>query len=144
MIRIKIVNKSDNPLPSYHTSGSAGMDLRAYTEEPIRIEPLERLLIPTGIYISLPAGYEAQIRARSGMSLKHGITTANGIGTIDSDYRGEIKVILVNLSNEAYTIESGDRIAQMVIARYERSDFEEVEDLDETDRSSGGFGHTGY
>ncbi|NLX61759.1 MAG: dUTP diphosphatase [Tissierellia bacterium] len=143
-MKVKIVNKSNFPLPTYKTTGSAGMDLHANIEEPIVLKPLERALIPTGLYISIPQGYEAQIRARSGMALKHGITLANGIGTIDSDYRGEIGVILVNLSNEEYIINSGDRVAQLVIAKYERVELEEVESLDETERGSGGFGHTGY
>ncbi len=143
-MKIKIVNKSNFPLPSYKTIGSAGMDLCANIDEPIVIRPLDRVLIPTGLYISVPEGYEAQVRARSGMALKHGITLANGIGTIDSDYRGEIGVILVNLSNEEYVINKGDRIAQLVIAKYERVEFEEVESLDKTERGSGGFGHTGY
>lgn len=143
-MKIKIVNKSDFPLPSYKTVGSAGMDLHANIDEPIVLKPLNRALIPTGLYISIPEGYEAQIRARSGMALKHGITLANGIGTIDSDYRGEIGVILVNLSNEEYIINKGDRIAQLVIAKYERVEFVEVDSLDETERGSGGFGHTGY
>lgn len=143
-MKIKIVNKSSFPLPSYKTIGSAGMDLCANINEPVVLKPLNRVLIPTGLYISIPEGYEAQIRARSGMALKHGITLANGIGTIDSDYRGEIGVILVNLSNEDYVINRGDRIAQLVIAKYERIELEEVDSLDETERGSGGFGHTGY
>lgn len=143
-MKIEIINKSKYDLPKYETSGSAGMDLIANIDEPIKLKPLERELVPTGLYISLPEGYEAQIRARSGLSYKHGITTANGIGTIDSDYRGEIGVILVNLSNEEYTVNAGDRIAQMVIAKYEKAEFIEVEELSETTRSDGGFGHTGY
>lgn len=143
-MKIEIINKSKYDLPKYETSGSAGMDLIANIDEPIKLKPLEREVVPTGLYISLPEGYEAQIRARSGLSYKHGITTANGIGTIDSDYRGEIGVILVNLSNEEYTVNAGDRIAQMVIAKYEKAEFIEVEELSETTRSDGGFGHTGY
>ncbi|NLY67373.1 MAG: dUTP diphosphatase [Tissierellia bacterium] len=143
-MRIKVVNKSNFPLPSYKTIGAAGMDLYANIDQPIVLKPLDRVLIPTGLYISVPEGYEAQIRARSGMALKHGITLANGIGTIDSDYRGEVGVILVNLSNEEYVINKGDRIAQLVIAKYEKIEFEEVDFLDETERGSGGFGHTGY
>ncbi len=143
-MKIEIINKSKFGLPKYETSGSAGMDLIADIDEPINLKPLERQVVPTGLYISLPEGYEAQIRARSGLSYKHGITTANGIGTIDSDYRGEIGVILVNLSNEEYTINSGDRIAQMIIAKYEKAEFIEVEELSETTRNDGGFGHTGY
>lgn len=143
-MKIEIINKSKFELPRYETSGSAGMDLMANLDEPVVLKPLERSVVPTGLYIALPEGYEAQIRARSGLSLKHGITTANGIGTIDSDYRGEIGVILVNLSNETYTINSGDRIAQMVIAKYEKATFIDVEELSETTRNEGGFGHTGY
>ena len=143
-MRIKVVNKSNFPLPSYKTIGAAGMDLYANIDQPIVLKPLDRVLIPTGLYISVPEGYEAQIRARSGMALKHGMTLANGIGTIDSDYRGEVGVILVNLSNEEYVINKGDRIAQLVIAKYEKIEFEEVDFLDETERGSGGFGHTGY
>lgn len=143
-MKIEIINKSKYDLPKYETSGSAGMDLIANIDEPIKLKPLEREVVPTGLYISLPEGYEAQIRARSGLSYKHGITTANGIGTIDSDYRGEIGVILVNLSNEEYIVNAGDRIAQMVIAKYEKAEFIEVEELSETTRSDGGFGHTGY
>ena len=143
-MKIEIINKSKYDLPKYETSGSAGMDLMANIDEPIQLKPLERYIVPTGLYIALPEGYEAQIRARSGLSYKHGITTANGIGTIDSDYRGEIEVILVNLSNETYTINAGDRIAQMVINKYETATFVEVEELTETTRSGGGFGHTGY
>ena len=127
IMRIKVVNKSNFPLPSYKTIGAAGMDLYANIDQPIVLKPLDRVLIPTGLYISVPEGYEAQIRARSGMALKHGITLANGIGTIDSDYRGEVGVILVNLSNEEYVINKGDRIAQLVIAKYEKIEFEEVD-----------------
>lgn len=143
-MKIKVVNKSDLPLPSYKTKGSSGMDLYANIDKPITIKPMERVLIPTGLYISIPAGYEAQVRARSGLAIKHGITLANGIGTIDSDYRGEIGVILINLGQEAYTINRGDRIAQLVIVKYERVEFELVSDLDSTERGEGGFGHTGY
>ncbi|NMA86559.1 MAG: dUTP diphosphatase [Tissierellia bacterium] len=143
-MKIKIVNKSDLPTPKYRTSGAAGMDLYANIQESVAIEPLETTLIPTGLYISIPEGYEGQIRARSGLALKHGITLANGIGTIDSDYRGELGVILVNLSKETYIINKGDRIAQLVFIKYEKAQFEEVISLDETDRGEGGFGHTGY
>ncbi|MDO5717547.1 MAG: dUTP diphosphatase [Tissierellia bacterium] len=143
-MKINIINKSKYELPKYETCGSAGMDLVANIEEPVIINPLEREIIPTGLYIELPQGYEAQIRARSGLSYKHGITTANGIGTIDSDYRGEIGVILVNLSHEPYSVEPGDRIAQMIIAKYEKAEFVEVDEILETERSDGGFGHTGY
>lgn len=143
-MKIKIINKSKFGLPKYKTEESAGMDLYANITDPVVLKPLERVLIPTGISISLPMGYEGQVRARSGLSYKHGITMANGIGTIDSDYRGEISVNLVNISNQDYTISPGDRIAQLIIASYERVDLVEVEELDETDRSAGGFGHTGY
>lgn len=130
-------------MPAYQTSGSAGVDLRAYLEESVTLEPLERTLIPTGLHIALPEGYEAQIRARSGLSIKHGITLINAVGTIDSDYRGEIKIGLVNLSNDSYTIEPGERVAQMIIAKYEQVHFQLVDELDETDRGEGGFGSTG-
>ncbi len=140
---VRIINRSGNPLPKYETSGSAGMDLRAYIPEPITLGPLERTLVPTGLHIELPHGYEAQIRARSGLAFKRGLTMLNSPGTIDSDYRGEIKCIVVNLSNEPQTIEPGERIAQMIIARYEQISWKEVETLEETDRSSGGFGSTG-
>ncbi len=143
-MKIEIVNKSKFELPAYKTEGSAGMDLKANIEEDITILPLERKLISTGIYISIPIGYEGQIRARSGLALNHGITLANGIGTIDSDYRGELKVILINLGKEEYTVKDGDRIAQLVFMKYEIADFIEVEILDDTDRGSGGFGHSGY
>ncbi|MFP4663483.1 MAG: dUTP diphosphatase [Bacteroidales bacterium] len=142
-MQVKIVNTSKNPVPEYKTDMSAGMDLRASLDAPVRLEPLERRLISTGLYIELPEGHEAQIRPRSGMSLKHGITVLNTPGTIDADYRGEIGVILVNLSNEAYTIENGERICQMVIARHEQAELIEVESLNETVRGAGGFGHTG-
>ncbi len=142
-MEIKIVNKSSNPLPEYKTTGSAGMDLRASLEEPIVLKPLERKLIPTGLYISLPNGYEAQIRPRSGLALKNGITVLNTPGTIDADYRGEIGVILINLSNEDFEIANGDRICQMVINKIEMPQLEEVTILDETERGEGGFGHTG-
>ena len=140
---VRIINRSGNPLPKYETSGSAGMDLRAYIPEPITLGPLERTLVPTGPHIELPHGYEAQIRARSGLAFKRGLTMLNSPGTIDSDYRGEIKCIVVNISNEPQTIEPGERIAQMIIARYEQISWKEVETLEETDRSSGGFGSTG-
>lgn len=141
---MKVKIKSDSGiLPFYETEGSAGMDLRAYIEEPLTLKPGQRMLVPTGIYIELPVGYEAQIRARSGLAIKKGIGLVNGIGTIDSDYRGEIKVILINWGEEDFVIENGDRIAQMVIARYERIEWEQTDDLSETERGSGGFGHTG-
>ena len=140
---VKIINKSKYPLPSYATTGSAGLDIYANLECDMLVSPMQRVLVPTGLYIALEDGFEAQIRSRSGMSLKHGIVVANGIGTIDSDYRGEIKVILVNISNEDYIIKSGDKIAQMVINEYTRANFVEVTSLDETTRSDGGFGHSG-
>lgn len=140
---IKIVNKSDNPLPGYSTELSAGMDIRAFLKEEILLKPLQRALIPTGLYIQLPEGYEAQIRPRSGMALKHGISILNTPGTIDADYRGEIGVIIVNLSNDDFVIKSGERICQMVISKHETANWEQVEILDETARGAGGFGHTG-
>lgn len=144
MLKIKIVNKGHQPLPQYATEQSAGMDLRANIGEyPIVLLPLERKLIPTGLYIALPKGYEAQIRPRSGLALKKGITVLNTPGTIDADYRGEIGVVLINLSNEDFVIEDGERIAQMVIARHEQGEFIPVEVLDETERADGGFGHSG-
>ena len=140
---VQIINKSNNKLPEYATSQSAGMDLRANIEEPIILAPLERKLIPTGLHIALPVGYEAQVRPRSGLALKHGITVLNTPGTIDADYRGDIGVILINLSNEPFEIKPGERIAQLVIAKYEQISWEQVEVLDETERGSGGYGHTG-
>lgn len=141
-MKVKIKSES-GILPFYETEGSAGMDLRAYLDEPVTLAPGKRMLVPTGLYIELPAGYEAQIRARSGLAIKKGIGLVNGIGTIDSDYRGEIKVILINWGEDDFVIENGDRIAQMVIAKYERIEWEETADLTETERGSGGFGHTG-
>jgi len=142
-MQIRIINRSNNPLPAYETAGSAGMDLRAYTEADILVKPMERKLIPTGLFIELPDGYEAQIRPRSGMAFRHGITLPNTPATIDSDYRGEIKVAVINLSNEDFVIKSGDRIAQMVIARYEKATWDLTDSLTETKRGEGGFGHTG-
>ena len=142
-MKIRIVNKSTNALPQYATSQSAGIDLRANLAEPVVLKPMERKLIPTGLFIELPEGYEAQIRPRSGLALKHGITVLNTPGTIDADYRGEIGVILINLSTEDFKIEHGERICQMVIARHEHIEWEEVEVLDETERGAGGFGSTG-
>lgn len=142
-MQIKIINQSANPLPQYETSGSAGMDLRANLLQPITLKPSERQLIPTGIFIELPIGYEAQIRPRSGLAYKRGLTCANTPGTIDSDYRGEIQVILINLSNEPQTIEHGERIAQMIVARYERIEWISADTLSQTERGSGGFGSTG-
>jgi dUTP pyrophosphatase len=141
--KVKIVNKSDNDLPRYETEGSAGMDIRAMLSEPVILKPLQRALIPTGLYIELPDGYEAQIRPRSGLAFKKGLSILNSPGTIDSDYRGEIKVLLINLSNETAILNTGERIAQMVISKYERIAFEEVDELSETKRGVGGFGHTG-
>lgn len=142
-MNVKIINKSKNPLPAYATPLSAGMDLRANLEEPVTLNPMERRLIPTGLFIELPQGYEAQIRPRSGLALKKGITVLNTPGTIDADYRGEIGVILINLSGEPFVIESGERICQMVIARHETAEFIEVNELSSTERGAGGFGHTG-
>ena len=143
MIPIKIINKSEFELPSYQTAASAGMDLRANNEDPIMLKPLERAIIPTGIYIELPVGYEAQIRPRSGLAAKKGISLVNSPGTIDADYRGEIGVILVNLSNESFTVEKGERIAQMVIAKHEQAQWVLVDELGESERGAGGFGSTG-
>jgi dUTP pyrophosphatase len=140
---IRIINKSKNSLPAYETVHSAGMDLRADLESQVTLNPMERKLVPTGLYIELPEGFEAQIRPRSGLAFKHGISIANSPGTIDADYRGEIKVLLINLSNEAYSINTGDRIAQMIIARHEKVDWQKVEALNETSRGAGGYGHTG-
>ena len=143
MIKIKLLNKGNQEAPAYATPQSAGMDLRANIEEPITINPMERVLIGTGLYIALPIGYEAQVRPRSGLALKHGITVLNTPGTIDADYRGEIKVLLVNLSKDPFTVNVGERIAQMVIARHEQGKFIVVDELDETERGEGGYGHTG-
>ena len=142
-VSVKIVNKSHHALPSYSTLFSAGMDIRANLSEPVTLAPMERRLIPTGLFIALPEGYEAQIRPRSGLALKHGITIPNSPGTIDADYRGEIGIILVNLSSEPFTVNDGERICQMVIAAHSHVDWESVETLDDTERGAGGFGHTG-
>ena len=142
-MRVKIVNKSNHQLPSYATASSAGMDLKANTLEPIVLKPMERYLFPTGIYIQLPEGYEAQIRPRSGLAAKYGITVTNAPGTVDADYTGEVKVSLINLSNDTFVVQPGERIAQMVIARYEKITWNEVAELDETERGAGGFGSTG-
>lgn len=142
-VKVKIINKSSNALPEYATPLSAGMDLRANISESIIIQPLERRLIPTGIFLQLPEGYECQIRPRSGLALKHGITVLNSPGTIDADYRGEVCVILANMSSQPFTIEKGERICQMVVARHASVDWDEVDVLDETERGAGGFGHTG-
>lgn len=142
-MKVNIINKGHQPLPQYATPLSAGMDLRANLEEPVILKPLERKLIPTGLHIALPAGFEAQVRPRSGLALKKGITVLNTPGTIDADYRGEIGVVLINLSQEEFVVNDGERIAQMVIARHENAEFIEVEVLDETERGEGGYGHTG-
>ena len=143
MIQIKVINKGHQQLPAYATSQSAGMDLRANLEAPIVLKPMERKLVSTGLFIALPEGFEAQVRPRSGLALKHGITVLNTPGTIDADYRGEVMVLLVNFSQEEFVIRDGERIAQMVIARHEQGYFVEVEELDETERGTGGYGHTG-
>ena len=142
-IAVKIVNQSANQLPAYATEGSAGMDLRASLEHPVTLQPLERKLLPTGLFIELPAGYEAQVRPRSGLALKQGITCLNSPGTVDSDYRGEIKIILINLSNEPQVIHPGDRIAQMIICNVDKASLVLVQELNDTQRGEGGFGHTG-
>ena len=143
MVKIKIVNTGHQPLPAYATQQSAGLDLRANLDESIVLRPMERRLMPTGLRIALPEGYEAQVRPRSGLALKHGITVLNTPGTIDADYRGEVMVLLVNFSQEDFIINDGERIAQLVVARYEQADFLSVEELDETERGAGGYGHTG-
>ena len=142
-MKIQVVNRGHQPLPAYATPQSAGMDLRANIGEPIVLRPMERRLVPTGLYIALPPGHEAQVRPRSGLALKHGITVLNSPGTVDADYRGEIGVLLINLSQEDFVINDGERIAQMIIARHEQGEFVEVEALDETERGAGGYGHTG-
>ena len=142
-LEIRIINKSSNHLPEYATDGSSGMDLRAYIAEPVKLQPLERTLIPTGLFIELPPGFEAQVRPRSGLAIKHGLTCLNTPGTIDADYRGEIKIILINLSNEPQVVHTGDRVAQMVIQKVEKITWKVAESLEETERSAGGFGHTG-
>ena len=143
MLQVKIVNRSPYPCPAYATPQSAGVDLRASMEQPVMLQPLQRAMIPTGLYIALPAGYEAQVRPRSGLAAKHGITVLNTPGTIDADYRGEIRVILVNLSDQPFEVVPGERIAQMVIARHEQGEWEQVDELDATERGAGGFGSTG-
>jgi dUTP pyrophosphatase len=142
-MQIQIINKSNNPLPAYETSGSAGMDIRAFIENEVVLKPFERKLIPTGLFIELPEGYEAQLRPRSGLALKHGISLPNSPATIDSDYRGEIKVALINLSNEDFTIKNGERIAQMIITRHEKAEWISVQEISATTRGEGGFGSTG-
>ncbi len=143
MIKINVVNRGHHPLPAYATPQSAGMDLRANLDEAVVLRPLERRLIPTGLYIALPEGYEAQVRPRSGLALKHGLTVLNAPGTIDADYRGEVGVVLVNLSQQDFTVNDGERIAQLVVARCEQAELAVVEQLDETERGAGGYGHTG-
>ena len=142
-MKVKIINKSKHPLPEYATELSAGLDLRANIEAPVRLEPLQRVLVPTGLFIALPQGYEAQIRPRSGLAFKHGITVLNTPGTIDADYRGEIKIILVNLSGDPFVINDGERICQMVVAAHARVEWESCDELESTERGEGGFGHTG-
>ena len=142
-VTVKIVNNSSNTLPHYETIGSSGMDLRANLEEPVKLQPLQRALIPTGLFIELPLGFEAQVRPRSGLAIKHGITCLNSPGTVDSDYRGELKIVLINLSNETFMIQHGERIAQMVIQPVVKAEWQEVEVLNESKRGAGGFGHTG-
>ena len=143
MTKIKVISKGRHPLPQYATPQSAGMDLRANIDSPVTLRPMERRLIPTGLFIALPAGYEAQVRPRSGLALKHGITVLNTPGTIDADYRGEVMVLLVNLSDKDFVVEDGERVAQMVVARHEQGQWVEVEELDATERGAGGYGHTG-
>ena len=142
-VKVKIINKSNNPTPAYSTEDSAGMDVRAFVNEPITLNPLERVLVPTGLYMELPQGYQCEIRPRSGLALKKGITVLNTPGPIDADYRGEVGVILVNLSNEPFVINNGERICQMVIMNYTKAEWVEVEELNDTERGAGGFGHTG-
>jgi dUTP pyrophosphatase len=142
-VEIKIVNTSDNPIPEYATEGSAGLDLRASVSQPVVLQPMERKMIPTGLFLEIPEGYEVQVRPRSGMAIKHGITCLNSPGTVDSDYRGEIKIILINLSSEPHTINTGDRIAQMVVAKVEKAILKTTDQLQSTARGEGGFGHTG-
>lgn len=142
-MKVKVINRSRHELPQYETPQSAGLDIRANVDSPVVLKPLERKLVPTGLYVELPVGYEAQIRPRSGLALKHGISLLNTPGTIDADYRGEIGVIMVNLSNEEFTVNDGDRIAQMVVARHEQVEWQAVETLADSERGEGGFGHTG-
>lgn len=142
-VKVKVINDGNHDLPEYETDGASGIDLKASIATPMALKPLERALVPTGLFMSIPKGYEGQIRGRSGLALKNGITLANGVGTIDSDYRGEIKVILINLGDKEFIINDGDRIAQFILTQYEKVEFELVDNLDLTDRDSGGFGHTG-
>lgn len=143
-MKIKIINQSNNPLPTYETTGAAGMDVRAHLPEAITLSPLQRAMIPTGLFLEIPEGYEVQVRPRSGLAAKKGLTVLNAPGTIDSDYRGEVKVILINLSGEHQTIEPGERVAQLIVAKHERAEWLEAEALSETERGAGGFGHTGH
>jgi dUTP pyrophosphatase len=143
-MKINIINRSNNPLPAYETAGAAGMDIRAHLNEAVTLLPMQRTLIPTGIYLEIPEGYEVQVRPRSGLAAKKGLTVLNAPGTIDSDYRGEVKVILINLSGEHQTIEPGERVAQLILAKHERAEWIQTEALSETERGAGGFGHTGY
>jgi dUTP pyrophosphatase len=143
LVHVKVINKSNNPLPEYATVGSSGMDIRADLHEPVTIKPLQRILVPTGLFIELPQGFEAQVRPRSGLAIKYGITCLNTPGTIDADYRGEIKIILINLSQEHHVIKPGDRIAQMIIQKIEKALLVPVTELNQTQRNAGGFGHTG-
>jgi dUTP pyrophosphatase len=143
MIKVRVINRSDNPLPHYATIASAGMDLRANNEEPINLAPMQRVMVPTGLFIELPVGYEAQIRPRSGLAIKHGLSIPNSPGTIDADYRGEINILLINLGDQPFVIQKGERIAQMIVARYEQVEWELTDELSETERGKGGFGHTG-
>ena len=143
MVKVQIINKGKQPLPQYATPQSAGLDLRANIDEPFTLRPLERRIVPTGLYIALPEGYEAQVRPRSGLALKHGITVLNSPGTIDADYRGELGILLINLSNEDFVVNPGERVAQMIVARCEQAELVSVEVLDETERGAGGYGHTG-
>ncbi len=142
-MEIKIINKSHHQLPAYQTAMSAGMDLRANLDDPITLQPMQRCMVPTGLFIALPEGFEAQVRPRSGLAIKKGVTVLNTPGTIDADYRGEVCVILINLSNEPFVIKDGERVAQMIVARYEKAEWIPVDSLDETERGAGGFGHTG-
>lgn len=142
-MKVKVINRSNHPLPEYATPLAAGMDVRAFLDQPIVLKPLERAMVPTGLYLEIPAGYEVQVRPRSGLAAKKGITVLNSPGTIDADYRGEVRVILVNLSNEAFTVEDGERIAQLVLARHERAEWEETDELSASSRGEGGFGSTG-
>lgn len=143
MIEVQIVNKSPHQLPAFQTAGSAGMDIRAWLTSPVTLQPMERKLIPTGMYMALPVGFEAQIRPRSGLAIKRGLSLVNTPGTIDSDYRGEVMIPMINLSTEEQVIEDGERVAQMIIAKYERIDWKPVDELDDTERGAGGFGHSG-